>query len=131
MPFGEVVAIAGLVLALLGAIYGALAYAFRVGALVTTLNLAIEQLRQKTAALEQMPALVARVEQHTAIFDDISRKVSEFPRMRERLASVSEDVDEIRALKVDSRLAVVEKFASTRGMAAVQAPRPVRREEDT
>ncbi len=123
MPVAEVIALVSLSVTLLCSVVAMLAYMYRVGSLVATLTASIAEVRKWGDRVELVPILVKGQENLEAAVADISRKLSEFPRMRERLDSISEDVRDAELPKMRERLAVIEKVNSTRGMPAVRLPR--------
>jgi hypothetical protein len=123
MSAANLVAIVSLSVTLLGAILGMLAYMYRVGALVATLTAAIADMRRWEEHIEKIPLIAQGLETVREIVDEHSRRMSDFPRMRERLDSITEDVKDAELPKMQARLAVVEKLTSSRAMPAVRMPR--------
>jgi hypothetical protein len=123
MPVAEVIALVSLSVTLLCSVVAMLAYMYRVGSLVATLTASIAEVRKWGDRVELVPILVKGQENLEAAVADMSRKLSEFPRMRERLDSISEDVRDAELPKMQARLAVIEKVHSTRSMPAVRLPR--------
>jgi hypothetical protein len=109
---------------------GGLVVVSKVSSVVGGLLEIIKQLKDEIVELKKMrerteavPLIAQTLEQIRQIVDDHSRKLSEFPRMRERLDSVAEDVRDAQLPQLQTRVAVVEKVMSTRSMPAVRLPR--------
>jgi Tfp pilus assembly protein PilN len=121
----------GLALSLLMSVGGGLAIVWRVSALVTTLlatngemRREIEELKGLRGQISELPLLKQRIEQVEEDHTEQRRKTSDYPKMREKFESLSDAVERADLNQIRERLAVVERFQSTRGMPAVRPPRP-------
>lgn len=106
---------------------------FKVGLIVGGWKKTLEDTAKQEAVIAMVPLLVKDfegtrrelLELKESLRGVSSRVHSDIPPMRERLASHSEDLDELKALRVDARLTAVERITGSRaGMPAVEAPRP-------